>query len=151
MNPSPANPSRTPPPATNPVQQPAQTYPPPQKASLILRFQPDPEYTVEKGQPVVFDFFVENTGKQEVRNVRLEVPLPEEYRGRTLQAGSSPAGVGLDVKRNTVVLDNVSIPPQDSVRIAVEYPTIDERGWTVTGEVFVNGVSAGKTTKWLGL
>jgi hypothetical protein len=133
------------------AQPPAQTFQPKPPAGqplpLTLRVEVDPDMKIAKGEPFNFYFYVTNNGTSEISKVRLEVPLPELFRNTSLMATSEPSGVKLDVARHTVVLDNVTILPKGSVHIVLQYPTIDTQGYDITGEVLVNGQSAGKITE----
>lgn len=154
----PPSPLDMPPAASQPPKQPpssAQTFnlnskPAGQNPPLTLRIEVNPETKIVNGEPFDFYFYVNNNTANEVRKVRLEVPLPGEFRDKIIEievASNPPESAGLDVERNVVVMDNVTIPPKGSVHIQLRYPSIGVLGYDVTGEVLVNGQSAGKATE----
>ncbi|GHT19177.1 hypothetical protein FACS1894189_7850 [Planctomycetales bacterium] len=138
--------------ATTPTQPPptdsAAVFQPQQKQGLNLQIQIDPTTKVEYNKPFNFYFTVKNNATAEVRNVRLQIPLPQEFRGQTILAASNPKGEAKNyADRNVVELQVPSIQPGGSAHIQLQYPTIGQQGYTLTGEVYVNDQFVDRVTQ----
>jgi hypothetical protein len=143
------------PPVSPPSSPPASVFARPSLAVQIAP-EPNPVLPITPGQPFRFYIRLTNTGTTDASNVTLLVPLPEEFRGRRIDADWStdwetlaverrsptsegkPAGweVGIDNRGHQAALQIPLLSPGKTAYLLIEYPDIDSRGHNITCTVY---------------
>ncbi|MDR0520462.1 MAG: hypothetical protein LBH00_01265 [Planctomycetaceae bacterium] len=135
------------PPELNP-NPPAATF---RKPSLNLRIAADPEKPLERGKALYFFVYVENTGTAEAKDVEVRMPIPPELRGQTILAEARPknmAKCGLDpLDNNIAVLRVPLLAAKETAHMRLQYPVIEQQGYTMTAEVFAGQERIGQTSQ----
>jgi hypothetical protein len=132
-------------------------------------FQPKPvlsvqiessEVPVERGKPFIAQIYVTNAGTTDAKNVYMLVPLPQEYRGKEINAGwgqltsefmfegTPDDWLGqIDEVNHRAVLRIPVISPGKTAQFAIEYLSIDQQGHEITCTVFAEGQEVTRGTQ----
>ncbi|MCL2005538.1 MAG: hypothetical protein FWG73_05170 [Planctomycetaceae bacterium] len=146
-------------PASPPTSPPAATTFAP-RPSLSVQLEPHWETPVMLNNMFVLNANVTNTGTADVRNMMIVIPLPNEFRGQTILAGSEQLASDGTIERpkpdwtgdndevnHQVRLQVPVLAAGKTAQFQVKYPTIGLQGYEITCTVFVEGQQVAQGTR----
>lgn len=104
-----------------------------------------PPVPVQAGQPFQFYVRINNTGVTEARNIKAYIQLPQEFRGQHIGGEPSAEGklngwvAGIHEVQHIAELQVPMLAAGRTAEFQLEYPSIDQRGHTITCTVFADG------------
>ncbi|MDR1271286.1 MAG: hypothetical protein LBK82_17405 [Planctomycetaceae bacterium] len=119
----------------------ATTYHRGTQSGVNLKIEPSPKNKIEVGKPLEFSFIVENNSSSEIRNARLQIEIPPEYRNYVTKGAAFPSEDGTayySLQKDFVYIDVTSIPVNGKAYVSTEFPNLTAKGYRIVGTLFVN-------------